>query len=230
MRLTVELVRRAPERINPAKQMELDLRGYLIPAIENLGTTEDLYDLIDFSDNAIKRIENFPRLQRLSALYISNNRIASIATGLGANLPNLEVLIAANNKISEFSDLDPLAELPKLRKLSLFDNPVSRRQNYRLYVAFKLPNVKILDFRKIKSKEREEAARVFGAGGTAHADADAEAGGANTFVPGEMSDAAPPAAAPESLAAIKAAIASATSIEEVERLEKQLESGLHSRA
>eukprot|EP00004_Rigifila_ramosa_P024822 TRINITY_DN7290_c0_g1_i2.p1 TRINITY_DN7290_c0_g1~~TRINITY_DN7290_c0_g1_i2.p1 ORF type:complete len:139 (-),score=47.89 TRINITY_DN7290_c0_g1_i2:16-402(-) len=107
MRLTVELVRRAPERINPAKQMELDLRGYLIPAIENLGTTEDLYDLIDFSDNAIKRIENFPRLQRLSALYISNNRIASIATGLGANLPNLEVLIAAikkkKKKISEFS-------------------------------------------------------------------------------------------------------------------------------
>ncbi len=39
--------------------------GYKIPAIENLGVTEDLYESIDFSDNELLLFDNFPILNKL---------------------------------------------------------------------------------------------------------------------------------------------------------------------
>jgi len=35
---------------------------------------------------------------------------------------------------------------------SLMRNPVTHKQHYRLYVIYRLPQVKVLDFRKIKQK------------------------------------------------------------------------------
>jgi len=40
MRLLAEIISRAPARINPCGDYELDLRGLRIPQIENLGLTE----------------------------------------------------------------------------------------------------------------------------------------------------------------------------------------------
>jgi U2 small nuclear ribonucleoprotein A' len=67
-------------------------------------------------------------------------------------LPNLESLILTGNQIQELGDLDPLASLPKLKMLSLLHNPVTSKDHYRLYVAHKIPQVRILDFRKVKLK------------------------------------------------------------------------------
>lgn len=36
--------------------------------------------------------------------------------------------------------------------LSLLHNPVASKEHYRLYVAHKIPQVRILDFRKVKLK------------------------------------------------------------------------------
>ena len=35
---------------------------------------------------------------------------------------------------------------------SLMRNPVTHKQHYRSYVIYKLPQVKVLDFRKVKQK------------------------------------------------------------------------------
>jgi len=75
-----------------------------------------------------------------------------IAEGLESSLPNLETLVLTGNLIQELADLDPLASIKSLRTLSLLHNPVTTRQHYRLYVAFKLPQLRLLDFRKIKVK------------------------------------------------------------------------------
>lgn len=40
VRLTTELVAKAPSYINPVKDRELDLRGNRIPQIENLGVSK----------------------------------------------------------------------------------------------------------------------------------------------------------------------------------------------
>lgn len=63
--------------------------------------------------------------------------------------------------MDELSDIEPLVSLEKLTCLSLMFNPVTAKQHYRLYVIHKLPQLKLLDFRKIKLKEREEAKNLF---------------------------------------------------------------------
>jgi hypothetical protein len=86
-------------------------------------------------------------------LYVLNNWIVTFRNkGLGEVLPNLETLILTNNRIHDLADLDPLAEMKKLRYLSLLGNPVTKKPHYRLYVIHKLPNLRLLDFSKVKAK------------------------------------------------------------------------------
>jgi len=177
-RLTADLILRSPQYMSRIKLYELDLRGNKIGAIENLGATENQFDSIDLSDNAIVRLEGFPRLLRLKMLLLSNNRIAKVARGLEDSIGSLETLILTNNRIADLKDLDPLSSLPKLTMLSLTGNPVATKPQYRLYTISKLPKLKVLDFKKVKQKERQEAARLFGAPSEQQA-AD------NTFEPGE---------------------------------------------
>jgi U2 small nuclear ribonucleoprotein A' len=153
-RLTADLVQRAPSFINPVKERQLDLRGKMISAIENLGTTQDQFDTIDFSDNEIEKLENFPLLQRLQTIFLNNNHISKIVAGLGESLPKLDTLILTNNRLVNLHDIDPLAEITTLKTLSLLDNVITKKPHYRLYIIHKLPTLRLLDFKKIKQKER----------------------------------------------------------------------------
>lgn len=153
-RLNADLIARSPKFLNPIKQYELDLRGNKIETIENLGATQDKFDCLDLSDNQIQRVENFPLLKRIRTLFLSNNKINFVAPNLGESLPELETLALARNKITNLSDLDVLVDLPKLRFLSLQGNPVTRKENYRLYVIHLCPRLRSLDFSRIKLKER----------------------------------------------------------------------------
>ncbi len=112
--------------------------------------SQDQYDTIDLSDNLIRVLENFPIMHRLASLFLCNNRITSIASGLGNALLALETLNLGRNQIKDLSELDNLAEITSLRKLVLLDNPVIRAEKYRLYVIARVPQLNVLDFRKIK--------------------------------------------------------------------------------
>ncbi|CAO3590830.1 unnamed protein product [Absidia cylindrospora] len=148
--------------INPLKDCELVLRSkFEIPAIENLGGTKDLNDTIDFTNNDLRVLGNFPRLNRLKHLLLANNCISKIELGLGPVLPELETIVLTNNSIEELSDIEPLSSLNKLYHLVLLDNPVTKKEHYRLYVIYKLPTLRVLDFNKIKQKERDEAHKLF---------------------------------------------------------------------
>jgi len=169
MRLTAELIQAAPAYMNPCKQREINLRGFKIGHIENLGVTNDEYEVLDLSDNEITRLENFPRLARLHTLLLHNNRLAKVQLDLQQNLPHLEALMLCNNRLASLSDLDPLSSLLSLRTLSLLNNPVARLADYRLYVIHLLPRLHSLDFAKVKPKEREAALQQFGPPPTAAA-------------------------------------------------------------
>jgi len=153
MRITADLILRSPVFINPVKDREIDLRGNKIAVIENLGVTQDQFDTIDLSDNEIKKLENFPFFRRLRTILLNNNRLNRIQTRLGEVLPNIETLVLTNNRFTKFKDLEPLGDLMSLRCLSLLENPVTKQPNYRLYVIHLLPNLRLLDFQKIKQKE-----------------------------------------------------------------------------
>lgn len=49
-------------------------------------------------------------------------------------------------------EIDPLASLQKLQYLSLLDNNITKKPNYRLYVIYKLKSLRVLDFKKVKNK------------------------------------------------------------------------------
>ena len=170
-------------------------------------------------------------LPRLHTLTLCNNRIARVAPGLQDALPNLATLTLTNNRVTSFGDVDALAGLRRLRRLSLLGNPVAAREDYRLYVAHVLPSVAVLDFRKVKQAERDAARKKFGGRDGEKA---RESARARTFAPGAVAedaaamDASPSPAGPtpEQLLALKAAIANAATLEEVTRLEQALTTGI----
>eukprot|EP00123_Amoebidium_parasiticum_P017437 comp23852_c0_seq1/m.41695 comp23852_c0_seq1/g.41695 ORF comp23852_c0_seq1/g.41695 comp23852_c0_seq1/m.41695 type:complete len:264 (-) comp23852_c0_seq1:778-1569(-) len=234
VRLTAELIQRSPQFLNTLKDRELDLRGNKIPTIENLGATLDQFDTIDLSDNDITRLDGFPQLKRLKCIFLNNNRVARVGLNIHEYLPNLEELILTNNNVSEFTDIESLAGCKQLKRLTLLRNPVTTRKNYREYIVYLIPSVTLLDFRKVKQKEREEAARLFGPGGSM------EAKKAKTFTPGEGLPAVRGETVSEEdrdqrtangltneqIQRIKDAIARAKSLDEVRRLEAILQSGV----
>mmetsp|Transcript_7946 Transcript_7946/g.20003 ORF Transcript_7946/g.20003 Transcript_7946/m.20003 type:complete len:260 (-) Transcript_7946:97-876(-) len=231
MRITPELIFRSPAFVNALKLRELDLRANKIPAIENLGVTEDRYEALDLSDNHITRLENFPLLSRLQLLMLCNNRVARILPGLGVALPSLETLILTNNALARLEDLTALRELDgSLRQLSLLGNPVQQRPHYRLFVIYMLPRLRVLDFNKVHYTERRKARELFGSEEGKELANTIEAQG--TFEIGEGIPGSSAAATKktdltdEEVQLVKAAMEKATTMEEVQKLENALVTGI----
>ncbi|KAJ6393291.1 hypothetical protein OIU77_022712, partial [Salix suchowensis] len=183
VRLTADLIWKSPHFFNAIKERELDLRGNKIPVIENLGATEDQFDTIDLSDNEIVKLENMPYLNRLGTLIINNNRITRINPKIGEFLPKLHTLVLTNNRLVNLAEIDPLASLTKLHFLSLLDNNITKKPNYRLYVIHKLKPLRVLDFKKVKGKERAEAEHLFA---SKEVEEEARRESVKTFTPGEV--------------------------------------------
>ncbi|KAI9125905.1 hypothetical protein K1719_003323 [Acacia pycnantha] len=232
VRLTADLIWKSPHFFNAIKERELDLRGNKIPVIENLGATEDQFDTIDLSDNEIVKLENLPYLKRLGTLLINNNRITRINPNIGEFLPKLHTLVLTNNRLVNLVEIDPLASLPKLQYLSLLDNNITKKPNYRLYVIYKLKSLRVLDFKKVKNKERLEAKSLFS---SKEVEEEVQRAPTKVIPPvetpnvsevtEEQQTAKAAAPTPEQIIAIKAAIVNSQTLEEVARLEKALKSG-----
>ncbi|KAI9774271.1 MAG: U2 snRNP complex subunit [Geoglossum simile] len=161
MRLTAELIQSSLSYLNPLKERELDLRGHKIPTIENLGVAKD-QDAIDFTDNDIQHLGNFPLSPRLRTLLLARNRISSIQPTLANSTPHLTTLVLTANNLAELADLDALAGLRGLTHLVLMENPVARREHFRYWVIWRCPSVRFLDFQKVKDSERKKATELFG--------------------------------------------------------------------
>jgi U2 small nuclear ribonucleoprotein A' len=129
MRLSAELLNSAEQRPNPLGERELVLRGRGIPLIEHLAATRDAFDSMDFTDNRLTRLDNFPRLQRLSTLHLASNLIETFDdTNLAKNLPNIASLTLSYNRIAALHEIRNLGKaFPKLEFLSLVGNSVTRK-------------------------------------------------------------------------------------------------------
>jgi len=222
MRLTAHLVSQCPQFVNTVREWELDCRGNRIPLIENLGSTEDQFDTLNFCDNELSKLDNFPNLIRLKTLLCCNNRIARIDPSIVESLGNLKSLVLTNNHLKHLADIDVLAACTKLESLVLIDNEISKKRHYKNYCIHKLPQLKYLDFQKIKTVDRDAAKKAFA--GKAGERLNAEIQAARTFVPGEGM-AGENRLTEEQINEIKAAINKATTIDEVNRLEKALKAG-----
>jgi U2 small nuclear ribonucleoprotein A' len=92
-----------------------------------------------------------PSKIRLKTLNLCNNRISKIHN-IGDSLPGIENLVLVNNKVSDLRELENLMDCKCLTRLYLNGNPVASLPNYRIYTAFLIPSLRVLDFQKITKK------------------------------------------------------------------------------
>ena len=161
VKLTSEVISKGFQYMNVSKEYELSLRGFKIMEIQNLSATNDQFACINLTDNSISEVNNLPQLKRLKTLMLINNRISKIEKDFAINCPFLTNLVLTNNKIADFEQIDNIASCKSLEKLYLVDNMVTKMKNYRLYVIYKIPTLRILDYQRVTKKEREEAIKKF---------------------------------------------------------------------
>ncbi|KAG7360206.1 leucine rich repeat LRR-containing protein [Nitzschia inconspicua] len=233
MRLSADLIGSSEQRTNDLGEREIVLRGLAIPAIEHLGVTRDAFDAIDMTDNRLSRLENFPRLNRLSSLYLSGNVIETIdANNLEKNISHLIHLDLSHNRISSLFEVGNLGSAcKKLEILNLDGNPVTRRQHYRLYTIKHIPSLKVLDFERITKTERNRAERLANsaAGAALESDVQEEGKHAKTFTPGEGKSAEESFVVnftPEEKEQIRQMVANAKSPQEIEEIERSVKRGI----
>ena len=192
---------------------------------------QDQFDCIDFSDNEIRKLSNFPQMKRLTTILANNNYISRIGA-LGETLAEVTALILTNNRVSSLSEIDHIATLAKLEHLSLIDNPVVLKANYRQYVIHRIPSLKSLDYKKVQLAERQAATKYFKSvlGKALLSDIAGEgAGGGDEPTVASSGPARPPeptkppvALTEDEKRRVREAIESATSKEEIDLIEKRL--------
>lgn len=165
-------------------------------------------------------------LRRLRSIILSNNRVSRVESGLGDKAPELRTLVLTNNRIAALSTIDAIAEFKRLENLVLLRNAVQRQEHYRLYVIHKIPSLKVLDFTRVKRKEREEAAKLFSsATGQAVENAVAKAAAKAAEATGTAGGGGGVEYTDEQLVKIQEAVEAATSPEEVDRIERLVSKG-----
>uniref|UniRef100_A0A915D4W2 U2A'/phosphoprotein 32 family A C-terminal domain-containing protein n=1 Tax=Ditylenchus dipsaci TaxID=166011 RepID=A0A915D4W2_9BILA len=96
--------------------------------------------------------------KRFSCTIITSPKLTK---QLVSTCPILKTLALTNNEVTELVDVDSLAICKKLEHLTMVGNPVTHKPNYRLYVIYTLKTVRVLDFQRIKDKERVAAKKLF---------------------------------------------------------------------
>ena len=69
-------------------------------------------------------------------------------------LDRLQALHCGGNRLAEFWEVDRLADLIYMMEISLMNNPMTRKPQYRLNIIKKLPNLIVLDSKEITIDER----------------------------------------------------------------------------
>lgn len=70
-------------------------------------------------------------------------------------------MLTANN-LAELADLDPLRGFARLTHLVLMENPVTRKEHYRYWIIWRNPHIRFLDYQKVRDAERARATELFG--------------------------------------------------------------------
>lgn len=109
---------------------------------------------LDLSKNRIKQIElhQFHSDLIIQTLKLEDNQMRSLANI--ERLERLQGLHVGGNKLTEFWEVDRFADLNFLMELSLINNPMTRKPQYRFNILKKLPNLIVLDGKEILQDER----------------------------------------------------------------------------
>lgn len=162
MRLTAQVINEAPEILNPEGKLTLLLRDLQITELENLAITQNKYQVIDLSNNDLISLGNIPkRFNNLQCLLLSNNNISYIDDESFPLDNHITSITLFNNNIYKFQKSFK-DKFPKLETLILLGNPITEMENYRYFIIWLIPSLKVLDFKKVKQAERKTSEDMFG--------------------------------------------------------------------
>lgn len=138
--------------------------GLSTNAIEKIGPgLKELKNLkrLSLGRNAIRKLEQLD-IPQLEELWISYNKIDKLS-GLD-KLKNLKILYMSNNQISNWTEIERLAnQCPELVDVLFINNPIYNNapseQDYRYMMLQRLPKLTKLDGTPVDPEEREEAER-----------------------------------------------------------------------
>lgn len=160
-------------------------------------------------------------------LLLARNRIASLGDSLATSAPNIERLVLAHNHLNGLTELEPLSQLRRLSFLVLTGNPVERQQHYRSWIIWRCPALRILDYKRVTQTERIAAHELFGSslGAEDMTPLAAQIAGTKSNVFEVGGDASIGRMTEEERQRIHRAILSATTMQEVVKLESMLAEG-----
>ncbi|CAH8433398.1 unnamed protein product [Schistosoma turkestanicum] len=133
----------------------LELRG------NRLNTLNGIDDLISLktlycAENLLRRLEGISSLKSLVRLHLRDNRLSKL-TDFTETLTSLEYINLRGNQISKFSEVKRLNCLPSLKYLSLIDNPITEKDNYRQMVIGLVNRLQRLDKQRVLDMFRSTA-------------------------------------------------------------------------
>ncbi|XP_037692761.1 leucine-rich repeat-containing protein 72 isoform X3 [Choloepus didactylus] len=110
--------------------------------------------------NKLHGIKFLIRNYCLTELYLNNNGIFDIE-GLHY-LPSLHILMLHHNELTNIdAAMKELKGMLNLKNLSLYQNPLTQYNFYRLYIIYHLPGVEVLDRNQVTEKERRSMITIF---------------------------------------------------------------------
>lgn len=132
---------------------KLQLNNNYIENMENLESLVHLKEL-DLSFNKINKIDNIEKLTKLEKLSFFENFIEKIENM--DTLKKLRIFSIGRNRIEELSNVNYLRQFSELASLNMADNPCTKDENFRIYVAAFLPQLVYYEYRRIEDEERTE--------------------------------------------------------------------------
>lgn len=210
---------------------DLKLESDLITMNTSLQNLSKPTHILDLTDNNLTSLPDLRSRKDIHSLLLAKNRICYTD---GKLLPaKLKNLILSNNGITTLSQLNGLKYAPKsLENLALRDNQIVHLEGYRNYILTLLPNLLILDFKKVTKEERKLVAEspsiIEEAQGTADANSTItlsvnEIEQNKTL---ELMQNVVKTMTSERKNELKQKLANATSLDEIERLESLLSGGI----
>ncbi|XP_062295278.1 dynein regulatory complex subunit 3 [Scomber scombrus] len=133
---------------------KLELNNNLIKKIEGLDCLLNL-TWLNLSFNSIEKIEGLESLRKLEVLNLSNNRITVIENM--DTLESLTLFCLKNNLLGQLDNVLYLTKFKNLFTLNLCGNPVSKEDDFKVFITAYFPNMKFLDYRYIDEKTKKEA-------------------------------------------------------------------------
>lgn len=103
----------------------------------------------------IEDVSCVSQFSNLRIITLTGNKISSLTPF--ASCSHLQELYLRKNKLSDFNEIQKLANLRELRVLWISENPIASALNYRTDVIRMLPQLYKLDEHNVTAEERMEA-------------------------------------------------------------------------